>query len=386
MRSLILLSALAFITATSAFAGDIETFEEAKKISNQTGKPILLEFVRDDCLHCALAESEVDSMQALREALKAVVFISVNMDSDEGENLSNRYPVGKYFPLFILTDADGEVINRWTGYTDAQRFITSLNNSLKNKTTIKEREQEFNKNPNAFAALNLAKYFYDSKQYLKSIEYYRRAGELGRRQYHFQIFRSTAVACEEGQIEYGEALVAADSVMQSGSDGDIIYTAKIITTLARKLGKTETLSEYLKKGLETARQSSNSNFAQNAPIFQADLALYEKKDVAGATMVKKQSLGADWENNPDKFFDYAEWCLHRKINLEEAEQYALTASQMVSPGKSRARVTGILAAICFELGNYNDAVKYIDIALKNDPGNEYNIQNREKYIRALQGK
>ena len=385
MSGLIYLSILIFIGATSAFAGEIETFEEAKKISNQTGKPILLEFVRDDCLHCALAESEVDSLQALREALQAVVFISVNMDSDEGQSLSSRYTVGRYFPLFILANSDGEIINRWSGYTDAQRFITSLNNSLKNKTTISEREQRFDKNPSAFAALNLAKYFYDSQQYLKSIDYYRRAGELGRRQYHFQIFRSTAVACEEGLIDYEKALAAADSVMQSGSDGDIIYTAKILTTLARKLGKTETLSEYLRKGLETARQSSNSNFAQNAPIFQADLALYDKKDVAGATMVKKQSLGDGWENDPDKFFDYAEWSLHRKINLEEAEQYALKAAQMVSPGKSGARVTGILAAICFEQGKYNDAVKYIDIALKNDPGNEYYIKNRKEYLNALQG-
>jgi thioredoxin-related protein len=377
MKSITILLIVAVIP--TALAGQIESFTGARELARNSGRPILLEFVRDNCLYCALAEAEVDSLQELKEALEAVVFFSVNIGSDEGKYLSGKYHTGRYFPLFILTDTAGEVINRWSGYTSSDRFITSLNSSLKDKITIKERENQYRQNPGAFAALNLAKYFFDSQQYLKSIEYYREAGTFDSRKYHFQIFRSSAVACEEGRLDYDEVLTAADDVLRTGREGDIIYTAKILSNLARQMDKTETLMKYLQKGLMTARQSNNRKFAENAPIFEADLALYHKHDTTRATAIMKQSLGKDWQNEPDQFFKYAEWCLHRRINLNEAEQFARKASQIAAPGQFKGRVLSILAAICHARGKYAEAVEFISGALAEDPGNHYYSEHLIEY-------
>ena len=66
------------------------------------------------------------SEDQVKRALTAVNYITLNVKKSEGNAVSERYHVGPYFPVFILADSSGNVINRWTGYTGADRFLSEL--------------------------------------------------------------------------------------------------------------------------------------------------------------------------------------------------------------------------------------------------------------------
>ena len=86
-----------------------------------------------------------------------------------------RYHVGPYYPVFILTDSAGNVINRWTGYTGAQRFLSEFGRAMSNLTTMDNRIAAFDQKPDRNEAIFLAKYHADIAEFVASAQYYRQA-------------------------------------------------------------------------------------------------------------------------------------------------------------------------------------------------------------------
>jgi hypothetical protein len=86
--------------------------------------------------------------------------------------------------------------------------------------------------------------------------------------------------------------------------------------------------------------------------------------------IRKTSLGTGWENNPEKFFNFAKWCLERKIDLEEAETFARQAVDWASSDKLKVSVYNTLAGICEIRRKLDDAIRAMQIATGQDPSNE----------------
>ncbi|GAF91543.1 unnamed protein product, partial [marine sediment metagenome] len=96
-----------------------------------------------------------------------------------------------------------------------------------------------------------------------------------------------------------------------------------------------------------------------------------ENDTAKALSMKKASLGQGWETNPEKFYDFAEWCLQRKINLIEAKKYALKSAKRASAGPFKGKILKTTAEIYYALGDTKTAVSLMEAAMEQDPANDY---------------
>ncbi len=310
--------------------------------------------------------------------------LAIDVNDGEGIELSQYYKVGSYFPLFVLADSSGATISRWTGYTTARRFIMALENGLSDLTTVKERIDRFQVMPAHGDALFLAEYYSDIGEYPKAADFYRQAKRLDDRgviDYTYKIFENTANACWKDMAPFDEVLNAADSVLASerNNKSNTIKVAQIMTKLAKKKNETGQLAKYLRAGIDSTANSKGRKSRESHEQFLADYELYINRDTTKAINIRKASQGENWVNSPDKYYSFAEWCLERKINLEEAELYARRAANRASPGKLRAKVLNTVAEICYARGNTSEAIKWAKMAIIQDPDEEKYVKQFERF-------
>ncbi len=277
--------------------------------------------------------------------------------------------MGTTYPVFVLTDSAGTEINRWIGYTGGSTaLIRTLNWALQDLTPIVSRESRFKSNPTKNEALFLAGYFSKSGKYDKSVAYYRRALNLGSGgyDYAFEIFSNTANAVWNEMFPFDSVYPAADAVLTSNArrKDNIVKVAQLMTRLSRKFNNYRGLEKYIQAAIDI---SAGDNATRQ--LFKADYALCITNDTAAALSIKKKTMGPAWENNRDLFYEYARWCLERRINLDEAEMYARKTINLVYPGMYRARVLGTVAEICEARGNLDGAIEAVRSAMGEDPDN-----------------
>lgn len=298
----------------------------------------------------------------------------MNVKKGEGESLGEQYKVGPYFPVFILTDSAGSVINRWTGYTGADHFASEFSRAMSNLTTIEMRQAAFEQDPTHAEAIFLAKYHADIAEFIEAAEYYRRAQTMGNRptDYSYQIFENYANAAWNDQISFDEVLPTADTVMNAPRKNaeNIAKAAQLLSKLALRMETTDRIGRYLQAGIAatTGRQDAKGLGLHND--LKADYALYVEHDTAGAIANKKTGLGENWSGDLNQYYPFGNWCYERRINLEEAQRYVKTASERASDGPFKARQLSLLANICEARGLSTDAVRYVEQAIEQDPDNE----------------
>ncbi|MFH2056856.1 MAG: thioredoxin family protein [bacterium] len=376
--------------ASQALAAEATSFAEAKQLSAAGGLPILFEFYRSDCEYCERSEREAQSNESVKLALTRVVHYHCNVKDGEGIELSEKYEVGFTYPVFLLTDATGEPISRWIGFSNASRLITKLSDELKDLTPIAARETRLKTAPNVSDALKLAGYYADAMKYDKSVAAYRKAQEVGgtRSDYSYQIFYQAANAAWNEMMPFAEVLPAADAALTSSRVGvpNKLKVVELLARLARKSHRTEVLGPYLDKGIAlTASDKSNSPNEKHAN-FLADQALHIEGDTAQAIQLKKQGLGPGWENDMQKCYGFARWCLEREINLPEAETYCRSAAQTVPDLKAKAQIYGKLGEILAAEGKYADAVDALLLSVENDPTHEFYHTQLKEYNDSLEAR
>ncbi|MFH1700268.1 MAG: hypothetical protein ABIE07_06740 [Candidatus Zixiibacteriota bacterium] len=308
-------------------------------------------------------------------ALGHVVHYSMCVQYGEGLELSPRYHVGSTYPVFILANSRGEPIQRWSGFSTAQQFVSQLQSSMSDLTSIDEQVKRFNDKPTFRDAITLAKYHADTKQFLKAIEYYEKAQTLitGRKlDYSYQIFTNTANAVWSDSLPFDKLLATAGSVFQNRKNvNNIIQTIKILGRAARKKDRTDALGSYLRFGLEITANAKDDNSKGAHSEFAIDTILYVTRDTATAIRAKEFSMGLGWQNDPKQFYRYAAWCLERQINLAKAETYARTAADWAEPGAYKAMALHQLASILDMRMKYDQAVRIMELAVEEDPSHAY---------------
>jgi tetratricopeptide (TPR) repeat protein len=314
-----------------------------------------------------------------------VIHISFNVKEGEGVELSKRFKVGHTYPVFILTSAEGRIIYRWTGYTGARTFIGSLNKALSDLTAIEDRIRKFEAKPTHEGALTLAKYFTDTGEYLDAVRFYKEADRLKSSpgiDYSYEIFSSSANAAWNGMTTFPEVLPTADSILYAARKNGVsrVKVAQAMSRLTRQLGKEDYLKKYLQAGLDMAAGAPDQKNRDTHTALRIEYALQIEHDTSEALTMKKEDLGADWQKNPDKFYNFAKWCLERKVNLQEAEALARTAVNYAQDGEFKGQVLHTAAEICFARGNLEDAIAFIDQAIKQDPGNAAYMDAQDLYL------
>ena len=329
------------------------------------------------------------SEQRVREALTQVAHLTLNITKGEGVKLGERYSVGPYFPVFILANSDGEVINRWTGYTGADRFLRSLYKALSNLTTITDRIAAFDQLQNRDDALFLASFHADISKFVEAAGYYKLAQSLPGKSvdYSYQIFENYANAAWNDQIPFDDVLPAADGVIGATRKSlkNIAKVAQLISKLARRREATDRIAKYLQAGIvATAARKDDKGLKLHAD-FKADQALYVFADTLGAIEFKKAGLGENWDSDLDNYFPFASFCFERRINLEEAQRFVQTASQRASDGAFKAKHLSLLANICEARGMMAEALRYVEQAVTQNPDKEAYAKQLER-MREATGK
>nr|MBN2277339.1 thioredoxin family protein [candidate division Zixibacteria bacterium] len=351
------------------------TLKMARFMAHKENKLILMEFYREDCEYCEKANQEAGQNPQMKQTLAKVMHLPLDVLRDEGGELARQYNVGTTYPVFILVNIDGDVISRWIGYNGPHRFITTLNKALADPITINQRAARFEKNPDYAEALYLAGYNSEIGEYLKAVDYYRRAGQLGekKKDFSFDIFKNYANAAWKDSIPFDQVLPSADSVLVSGniSGNDKIMAIKILGRLARDKNTTDWLIPYLQKGLDLTRATQTEESIAAYDLFRGDQALYARHDTAGAIVIQQTSLGPDWQKDPEKYFAFARWCLERKIHLDEAETYARQALQRATGDRFRAMIMATIGQICEARGNSDQAEAMYKAAVETDPTTRY---------------
>jgi len=316
----------------------------------------------------------VESEEVVKEALIDVIHLPLNVKKG-GEKLGGFYHAGPYYPLFVLTNSNGDVIYRWEGYTTADKFIGSLKLGLSDITTIDERVERNNNNPNSRDINFLAKYYSAIGEYMESNKYYRMAEKSGGnavRDNSFLIFQNYADAIWNDKLPFDSIYAPADDIINSKRSlkDNIRKAAMLITNLARKKERTDDIGKYLQTGIDATANNQNEKIKEYHYLIKADYELYINKDTAHAIGQMQLSMGEGWQNDPAKYYIYGKWCFDRRINLPEAEKYVRIACQKASEGIFRGKHLSLLAEICYAQGNTTEAIIQINLAIENDPENE----------------
>lgn len=300
-----------------------------------------------------------------------MVHYPLSVTEGEGVELSKKYKVGKTYPVFILTDYIGDVITRWTGFTDSNRFIKQLDTALSNQRTIFLRIEQYNKRPYRDNVIFLARYYNETAEYHKSLKYWKHAKELDFNEtldYNFEIFLNSANAAWNDKIPINDAFAAADTILYVGKSG-VQNTRKVIqmlTSLARKKNVTHRLGKYLQWGQKIMAGTKDKRSREIQTDFTADYALYIRKDTSEAIQIKQTSLGESWKTNPDSYYKYGKWCLVRLIDMANAEKYMRKAANKATSGKFKASVLRTLAEICDARGKTAEAIEIMNLCIEND--------------------
>ena len=129
--------------------GWMTNLEDAMKLSEQSGKPILLEFAGSNwCVPCIILKKNVFSKKVFVDFAKKNLIL-VLIDFPDPSNLTEKQKVYnqklyiKYkaqgFPTVLLLDSKGKILSRTTGYgeEDAPRYIEFLKSKMSAKKVVK---------------------------------------------------------------------------------------------------------------------------------------------------------------------------------------------------------------------------------------------------------
>ena len=379
-----------FCTGTT-LAQEPESFDAAKSLSKIKNIPLLLEFERSDCEYCAQAAHELEQNTAIKSILANVIHLPINVLVGEGIELKKRYSIGTTYPVFVVTNSEGDVISRWTGFNSPSNFIQHLQNALKDQTTVKQKVSAFDKNPTLSGALELAQYFTETQEYLDALKYYRRAENLGGDRtldYSFQIFKSIGNAAWTDMAPLDSVYPLADRYLKSGlkNQQNLVKLATIMSRLTRKYEDVSHLEKYLQAGIDACSGKQDESSLESYHLLVAELALQIDNDTIAAIGIREKGMGDNWERQPPKFYPYAQWCLERKVNLAEAETFARRAIEVARTPEFKARVMNTVAEICYARGNAQEAVHMIVLAIEQHPDNPFYDKQLEKFRKDLEEK
>jgi thiol:disulfide interchange protein DsbD len=98
------------------------SYEDALKLSNETGKPVFLYFSADWCPACKRMEQTL-SKEEVQKVLEG--YISWHVNTNTERDLTEQYNVTG-IPAYFVVDGSEKVLRDGKGYRSAERFLDWL--------------------------------------------------------------------------------------------------------------------------------------------------------------------------------------------------------------------------------------------------------------------
>jgi thioredoxin-related protein len=373
----LIIVALALLASTVVLHADncpVTSLEDAKMKSVKTGLPILIKIGTEWCKDCKTFDEVVKTDEEIHEAVaKNVILYTVKATEGEGKEIAKDYSVHN-FPHFILTDNNGETIDRWYGFACQDCFTKRLTASIEDRVTVSKRVKRFQKSPSEEDALKLGNIRHSEGMFAEATAYYSRAKSSDpETNYETMIFNSMAYGNYYNLYSPVQVRQQADAVLASAnySDKDLMKVAFSMYKVSRRANDISLFTPYLKVSIEETVDSKDEDIVHKRAKLMPDYTLHIKKDSKKAVKLKKESLPEGWQKEANELNNFAWWCFENNINLKEAEKSARKGIELASPGNEKANILDTLAEICNLSGDCGDAVEYIRLAVAEDPENEY---------------
>ena len=295
----------------------------------------------------------------------------VDAEKGDGIELSEEMRV-KGYPTFVVTDAGGATILRWSGFDDPRSFIETLRGAVADPTTIAEKQDRFRAAPNLADAVALGEYHTSLGEFTEAAEHLETAlgfdeADAG---LTFDVFRLYAWGQDEGAFSTEQLRSAADRALERGAL-DAGQALKVARIMARASRGDESLSpaRYIERALQITE--GDPELEDERRLVLIEEALHVTGDARRALELKRETLPADWEEDSDELNSFAWWCFENELNLEQAEALARRGAELAGSDSAKAMILDTVAEIAFLRGNAAEARDLARQAMELDPDNDY---------------
>ncbi len=387
-RALITFAALSLATAGWVSAGTHSlSVADAMVKSAETEKPVLFKVGTEWCSVCKSFDAAVDENADFRTALgEKVILVQLDAEKGDGVEIAKQYNVTNY-PTFLLTNADGAVMDRWMGFKKADYFVESVDHAVADMIPLSERLTRFASHPSAGDAAKIAKIRLSEGMAAEAAAYFQQAMNLDRRADHtWGYFTAVSTGAKHSLFTLDQVGEAADAVFARTSGGEQARLFGVlwnVRELSRKAGDDDFFVPYLQAAMDRTEGLEGKEIAKYRNWYAADYVLHVEGDVDKAVETKRASMPEDWETQPNQLNNFAWWCFENAINLDEAYEIANQGISLAEAGSQKANIYDTLAEICNLKGDCEEAVTLIQMAIAEDPNNPYFTQQASRFEEEL---
>ena len=371
-----LLSALIILVAAPGFAGEHKlSYDEALAAAKERDAVVVIDFFADWCGPCKAFDADLAKAESgISDALGAVVFTSIDAEKGDGVELARKYGVTG-FPTYTMMTSDGDLIESWVGYGGPGHFIGAFDTALADPTTYDVKKERFAAEPTAEGAKNIGRIASASGQHAEAMEFLAKAEKLDPELDVTNELLDAAYgrARKDPTYTYAQYIeVARECVLENDASAETtLHTTYYVGRAMSGEEDHATVKPFLVKSREKIASSDEELSQGLVDAVELQAIMYVDEDMDAAVAMKRTTMPEGWMEDPDQLNSFAWWCFENKVNLEEAQVLALKGIELAEPGKARGQILDTAAEICNALGNCDEAVELIKLALEQDPDSEY---------------
>jgi tetratricopeptide (TPR) repeat protein len=285
-----------------------------------------------------------------------------------------------------MVDADLQPIDRWLGYTKPL-LDTKMERALADLSTIEEKRARFGASPTSDLAVRLADYDAASGQYADAVTLYRTAEKLEPGTSRApEIFDATFSGYRKEVFEKSEVLSTAEAALKTADAGQTLDICSRMVFLARETEDQDLRVQYLKTGVESTRDSKDEEIAKRREKLMPDYALHVEKNPEKAVELRRAGMPEGWMEDPGQLNNYAWWAFENGADTKEALALARKGAELAPPGKERAMILDTAAELCNVLDDCHQAIELTNLAIAEDPENEFYPKQLERFQEILAAK
>lgn len=310
-----------------------------------------------------------------------MVFFNIDAEKGEGAELAEEFKV-KGYPTFVVTNADGETINRWAGYDSPDDFIETVTKTLADPTTIDEKIARYETKPTLDDALALSGYYSSSGQFAEAADYIEQAlaFEDADPALTYEAFIVYRWGYSDDAFSIDDVRAAADRAVESGAlDAEQhLYLAMLMAKAAGDDAEWSA-APYIDSALAATEDLDDPELESNRRYVLIEQALRITGDKDRALELKREGLPEGWESDAKELNAFAWWCFENELNLEEAESSARLGVELAEADEEKAMIIDTLAEVVYLRGEEAEAVELIQQAIELSPDSDYYKEQLGKF-------
>jgi len=315
------------------------SLEDALALSGN--KIIMIDFYTDWCAPCKLLDSDTFTNEEVIQYIdNNFIPIKINAESEYGMPLFTKFK-GTGYPMIIFLDKGKNEIDRLYGFYPPNDFILKLNNVISGNNTFPDLLTKYKLGDNSSSTIfELAQKYFSKGEYDDAIRLYEQV--LENKDLSYNMFHETNYS---------------------------------IGMIKLKNNKSKNLEEYIQKYPES--------FLLKQSII--NLLMYYKFNFLEKKEVDLYDQYIDRFSNDPLFLNQYSWRMTElNINLNNAlQKINLSLSLIENNDKHQAMINDTKAEVYWKLGQVDKAIITINESIFLDPGNEYYINQKNKFLNSI---